>query len=141
MVRFQSEGDLVEGEVSCAERIAKPALPTGGHLLPLTAPGLCAAPIGKNPDTGMPNIALGACDEADRSQHYLPFPANGDAFLNPASGDCLDAEGGSAGAGARIETYGCDGGGNQGWQFADAGAGTVHVVGVGSGLCLAACAN
>ena len=103
------------------------------------APGLCAVLSGKNPDTGMPNLALGACEPADRTTHWLPFPANGNALLNPISGNCMDAEGGSAGAGARIETYGCDGGGNQGWTFADASAGRVHVVGAGSGLCLAAC--
>ena len=108
-----------------------------GILQLAAAPSLCAVQSGKNPDTGMPNIALGPCAPADRSQHWLPFPDNGHAMLNPVTGRCLDAEGGSAGAGARIETYGCDAGTNQAWHFV--GTGPVQVV-VGSGLCLAACA-
>jgi alpha-galactosidase len=59
-------------------------------------------------------------------------------MLNPISGLCLDAENGSAGAGARVELYGCNGGGNQGWVPTQVPGG-IHVVGVGSGLCLAAC--
>lgn len=107
-----------------------------------SARGLCVAPVGKNPDTGMPNMALGACNAADRAQHWLPFPLNGNAWLNPASGKCLDAENGSAGVGARIETYGCDGGGNQAWSLkpAPSGNNASVLVGGGSGLCVVACA-
>jgi hypothetical protein len=109
-----------------------------GVLSLTAAPGLCASVHGKNADTGEPNIALGPCDVGDRSQHYLPFPHNGNPLLNPVSGNCLDAEGGQAGAGAHIETYGCDGGGNQEWSLAPV-TGGVQLVGAGSGLCVAAC--
>ncbi len=43
-------------------------------LLQLAAtPSLCAVQRGKNPDTGEPNIALGACNNTDTSQHWLPL--------------------------------------------------------------------
>jgi hypothetical protein len=110
-----------------------------GVLQLASDPALCAAQVGTNPDTGTPNLALGACAPADRLQHFLPFPANGNALLNPVTGRCMDADGGSAGAGARVETYGCDGGGNQGWVFTAAQGGVKLVVQNGAQLCLAAC--
>jgi len=111
-----------------------------GILSLASSPQLCAGQVGKNPDTGMPNLALTPCAPSDRKQHFLPFPLNGNSFLNPISGTCMDAEGGSSGQGARIELYGCDGGPNQKWVFANATGGVQLVVGNGGGtLCLAAC--
>ena len=78
-------------------------------LLQLAAnASLCAAQVGKNPDSGQPNYALAPCDKADRSQHLLGFPLNGNTLLNPVSGQCMEAFGGiNAGPGSRVELYGC----------------------------------
>ena len=112
-----------------------------GILQFAASPSLCAVQSGKNPTTGRPNIALGPCDATDRSQHWLPFPSNGNAWLNPITGACLDAENGSAGAGARVETYDCNGGTNQAYTLRNVTGGVNVVSGNGAGtLCLVPCA-
>jgi len=112
-----------------------------GILSLASSPSLCVGQVGKNPDTGSPNLALTPCDPSDKSQHWLSFPLNGNTLLNPISGKCMDAENGSAGAGARMETYSCDGGSNQAYTFKTTTGGVQVVVGNGGGtLCVAACA-
>jgi hypothetical protein len=44
-----------------------------GLLQLAAAPSLCAVQQGRNPDTGEPNIALGACNIGDANQHWLPL--------------------------------------------------------------------
>lgn len=115
-----------------------PARGEAGVLQLDSNPSLCVAQVGLNPHTGEPNLALGACNVSDATQHLLPFPLTNSMLLNPLSGKCVDAEGGGAGAGARIELYSCDGGGNQAWLMRQQDDG-LRLVGGGSGLCLTAC--
>ena len=103
-------------------------------------PSQCWTQVDKNPDTGEVNIGLGVCDVLDTSQHWLPFPRNGNGWLNPVTGKCLDAAGGGSSIGTRLETYDCTGGDNQNWQVKDAvTSSTVFIYGGVTGLCLAAC--
>lgn len=112
-----------------------------GILSLASSPTLCVGQVGTNPTTGRPNLALTACDPSDKTQHWLSFPLNGNTLLNPITGSCMDAENGSAGAGARMETYSCDGGSNQAYTFKTTSGGQQVVVGNGGGtLCVAACA-
>jgi endoglucanase len=52
------------------------------------------------------------------------------------SGKCVDVISASTADGAEIAQYGCNGGGNQRWQFQDAGNGYYRVIATHSGKCL-----
>jgi hypothetical protein len=63
-------------------------------------------------------------------------PSTDVALTARHSGKCVDVVSASTSNGAEVAQYDCNGGGNQRWQFQDAGNGYYRIIAQHSGLCL-----
>jgi hypothetical protein len=97
------------------------------------APGLCLATFSTNPQTGAPNVGLAACAGGDAAQLWTALAAG---TITDGGGHCLEVTKNELQAGARVETWACNGGANQAWTYAQADGTLVTSL---DGMCLTAC--
>lgn len=88
----------------------------------LTLAGLCFEVNGVVGDDGAPAVQLQACDPtgvnpAQRFSWLQPGPSGPSGIVSSVAGQCLDLESGTKAPGERLETFGCNGGPNQGYAW------------------------
>jgi hypothetical protein len=122
-----------------AQRFAIEARP-GGVQLRVAGTNLCIDVTDNRNDSGAP-LQLGTCDNSD-AQVFNPLAPhlrkiNGAELPMVEDGAvlCVDAPGNSLSAGLRLQTWMCNGGSGQNWQFNAKGYGLFEIRRHTTGLC------
>lgn len=95
---------------------------SGAGQLTLGGTGLCFEVNGIVGDDGQPAVQVQTCDPAGANPAQLfawlqPGPSGPSAIVSSLAGQCLDLESGTKAPGERLETFGCNGGPNQGYAW------------------------